>query len=99
MLTPSEILGLFTPILLFAFVAFVVCWQIAKTAKGKVRGLTISALLIWILLTLLFCVFTLGYISPHVGGNTSRYFVGVLTYGIIGLGLVLLARSGNKNSQ
>ncbi len=99
MLTLSEIIITFTPILIFFLLASVIFWQIAVTGKGKVKALTITSLLIWISLTLLYCVFTLGYLAPHVGGRTGEYFSAVLIYGIIGLALVLLARYGKRNFQ
>lgn len=99
MLTLTEIIITFAPILIFLLLASVIFWQIAVTGKGKVRALTITSLLIWIFLTLIYCVFTLGYLAPHVGGGTGEYFLAVLIYGIIGLGLVFLARFGKRISQ
>jgi hypothetical protein len=88
MLTLSEIIITFTPILIFFLLALIISWQITLTAKGKVRVLSITSLIIWIFLTLVFCVFTLSYLSPHVSGGVGSYLLGVLVYGIIGLGFI-----------
>ena len=99
MVTMSETLITFAPILIFFLLALVIFWQIALSTEGKGRILTITSFLIWIFLTLLFCVFTLGYLSPHFGDETTEYFLAVLVYGVIGLGLVLLARFGKRIPQ
>src|SRR5687767_14829548 len=99
MFTLSETIIFFSPILIFVLIAIVVLWQIAITGEGKTRFLTIASFLIWIFLTLVYCVFTLSYLSPHVGGKASEYFFGVLVYGIIGLGLVMVARYGKRKLQ
>jgi hypothetical protein len=99
MLKVSEIISLFAPILIFFLIAMAVAWQIAETAEGKTRASTIIPFLFWIFLTLVFCVFTLSYLSPHSGGGIGIYFLEVFIYGMFGFGLVLLARHGKRKSQ
>jgi hypothetical protein len=105
MLTLSETIIFFTPIIIFILIFMVVIWKIILTADGEARFLTITTFLFWIFLTLLYCIFTLSYLigpdcvfcyEPRHLRIAGKYLIAVLVYGVIGLGLILLARHGKK---
>ena len=103
-----ETLIYFIPIFFFVLIAIVIVWQIVLTAEGQTRFATIATFLLWVLLTLLFCVFTLNYLigpdcvfcyQPTHFSIAIKYSLGVVLYGVIGLGLLAVAKLGKSKSS
>jgi hypothetical protein len=98
MLTLSEKIIFFTPIIFFFLIAAVVPFYIVLKSKTKTKSWTIASLVFWGFLTVLYCIFTLSYLVgpdcvfcylPRHLRLAAEYSVAVLIYGLIGFGLIL----------